>query len=387
MNLPHFVWSYPHTSTRHPRQAIARAHRIGQKRPVVVYRLVAEHTVEERVVAVAAQKLKIEHLAINDVRGGSTPKLTAEDVRHVVSYGASALFAPAAADAAGTRLWDAAAVDALITQSVSEAQAETVRKLAAAAAGEDYGGGVQGVFAGLTRWKLDVADEATSRAAQAEWRACFDRWQSAVAANQEAKQEGRGFRRRVADPVLPVADPALPAVLPAGLLPVVSTVDTSGVGIRQSDSYNIEDDAAETEDAGGSDDDDDSEAEEAAAMPLPKPQPVSKPNPQAVPHKLPLPLKPSPSLPSVLPRRPVVATPAPAAVPRPAAPVSSSTAAASVTAAATSGVISTSVLAPCDMSIKDMKTELTTRGVSLLGLLEKSDLISALIRVRSAVMT
>lgn len=45
------------------RQAIARAHRIGQVKPVVVYRLVAERTVEERILEVAAEKLKMEHLA------------------------------------------------------------------------------------------------------------------------------------------------------------------------------------------------------------------------------------------------------------------------------------------------------------------------------------
>ena len=45
------------------RQAIARAHRIGQTKPVVVYRLVAERTVEERILEVAAEKLKMEHLA------------------------------------------------------------------------------------------------------------------------------------------------------------------------------------------------------------------------------------------------------------------------------------------------------------------------------------
>ena len=48
------------------RQAQARAHRIGQTRPVVVYRLVSAGTCEETIVARAAEKLKLEQLAIHD---------------------------------------------------------------------------------------------------------------------------------------------------------------------------------------------------------------------------------------------------------------------------------------------------------------------------------
>ena len=43
-------------------QAIDRAHRIGQKRDVVVYRLVTEGSVEEKIVERAARKLKVDHL-------------------------------------------------------------------------------------------------------------------------------------------------------------------------------------------------------------------------------------------------------------------------------------------------------------------------------------
>ena len=46
-------------------QAIARAHRIGQKRPVHIYRLVTEGTVEEVIVKRAARKLKVDHLIMH----------------------------------------------------------------------------------------------------------------------------------------------------------------------------------------------------------------------------------------------------------------------------------------------------------------------------------
>ncbi|KAI5082173.1 hypothetical protein GOP47_0001916 [Adiantum capillus-veneris] len=45
-------------------QAMDRCHRIGQTRPVHVYRLVTSHSVECRMLKVAADKLKLEHLVI-----------------------------------------------------------------------------------------------------------------------------------------------------------------------------------------------------------------------------------------------------------------------------------------------------------------------------------
>ena len=45
-------------------QAMARAHRIGQKKPVSVYRLVAKQTIEEEVVTRARNKLFLEYLTI-----------------------------------------------------------------------------------------------------------------------------------------------------------------------------------------------------------------------------------------------------------------------------------------------------------------------------------
>ena len=178
------------------RQAIARAHRIGQTKPVIVYRLVSERTVEERIVEIASQKLKIEHLAINDVRGNK-PKLSADDIQQVLKFGATALFASSDSGPAAGRVWDSNSVDALIEKSVAEGHAETARKFAAAAAGQDYGGGVSGIFAGLTRWTLDITD-ASLAAAEAEWRSRFEQLQQERLKEIQAKAErlGKGFRIR-----------------------------------------------------------------------------------------------------------------------------------------------------------------------------------------------
>jgi superfamily II DNA or RNA helicase len=57
-------------------QAADRAHRIGQNRPVMVYRLVAEETVEERILALQDKKRALSEAAL----GGAAGALTREDL-------------------------------------------------------------------------------------------------------------------------------------------------------------------------------------------------------------------------------------------------------------------------------------------------------------------
>ena len=47
-------------------QALARAHRIGQSKHVVIYRLIMRHTVEERIVDVARRKLLLTKIVDED---------------------------------------------------------------------------------------------------------------------------------------------------------------------------------------------------------------------------------------------------------------------------------------------------------------------------------
>ena len=55
-------------------QAADRTHRIGQTRPVVVYRLVAQDTVEERILALQGEKRAIAEAALGGAEraGGIT---------------------------------------------------------------------------------------------------------------------------------------------------------------------------------------------------------------------------------------------------------------------------------------------------------------------------
>jgi SNF2 family DNA or RNA helicase len=65
-------------------QAIDRAHRIGQTRTVMVYRLVAKGTIEEKVMALKENKAKLFASVMNDDAAGSSA-LTAQDIRSLLS--------------------------------------------------------------------------------------------------------------------------------------------------------------------------------------------------------------------------------------------------------------------------------------------------------------
>ena len=65
-------------------QAIDRTHRIGQSRTVMVYRLVAEGTIEEKVMALAERKRELfDRVLAGGTASASTP-LTAQDIRELL---------------------------------------------------------------------------------------------------------------------------------------------------------------------------------------------------------------------------------------------------------------------------------------------------------------
>ena len=64
-------------------QAIDRTHRIGQQQTVMVYRLVATDTIEEKVVALQERKRRLFGDVIEGEGGGSVP-LTADDIRELL---------------------------------------------------------------------------------------------------------------------------------------------------------------------------------------------------------------------------------------------------------------------------------------------------------------
>ncbi|KAE9454295.1 hypothetical protein C3L33_13797, partial [Rhododendron williamsianum] len=74
------LWWNPTTED----QAIDRAHRIGQTRPVTVSRMTVKDTVEDRILALQEEKRKMVASAFGeDPSGGSTTRLTVEDLKYL----------------------------------------------------------------------------------------------------------------------------------------------------------------------------------------------------------------------------------------------------------------------------------------------------------------
>ena len=65
-------------------QAIDRTHRIGQTQPVFAYRMIAEDTVEEKILELQSSKRKVAD-AILGGEGGPLKELTADDLRMLLS--------------------------------------------------------------------------------------------------------------------------------------------------------------------------------------------------------------------------------------------------------------------------------------------------------------
>jgi superfamily II DNA/RNA helicase len=82
-------------------QAIDRAHRIGQRKQVIIYRLVTEGSVEEKIVERAARKLQVDHLIMQ--KGNyrterdqkSQDKLSNNEMLSMIKYGAQEIISTA----------------------------------------------------------------------------------------------------------------------------------------------------------------------------------------------------------------------------------------------------------------------------------------------------
>ena len=71
-----------------------RAHRIGQKKEVHVYRFCTDHSIEEKVIEKAYKKLRLDALVIQQGRlTENTKTVNKEDLLNMVRYGAETIFA------------------------------------------------------------------------------------------------------------------------------------------------------------------------------------------------------------------------------------------------------------------------------------------------------
>lgn len=73
-------------------QAEDRAHRIGQKKQVVVFRFITENAVEEKVIDRATQKLRLDTLVIQQGRQVPAKGAAKDDLVSMIQYGAASIF-------------------------------------------------------------------------------------------------------------------------------------------------------------------------------------------------------------------------------------------------------------------------------------------------------
>merc|ERR1712012_651096 len=102
-------------------QALSRAHRIGQKNKVMIYRFVTRNTVEERVTQVAKKKMKLTHLVVQAGPMGAKNNLSKKEIDDILKFGTEELFKEEEVnedgESANDIVYDDAAVNALLDRS------------------------------------------------------------------------------------------------------------------------------------------------------------------------------------------------------------------------------------------------------------------------------
>ncbi|KAL1413161.1 hypothetical protein Q8F55_000910 [Vanrija albida] len=102
-------------------QAIARSHRYGQKKPVLVFKLMSENAVESRIMANGKKKLVLDHLVVQKM-GQETEEGELDDL---LLYGAEAI--SKADETTQDRIWTTQKVEELIDGAEKEAEEEAKR--------------------------------------------------------------------------------------------------------------------------------------------------------------------------------------------------------------------------------------------------------------------
>ncbi|KAJ6014535.1 hypothetical protein N7540_009126 [Penicillium herquei] len=106
----------PDFNPKQDMQALSRAHRIGQKKPVLVYHLTTRSSVEEKIMEKGKKKMALEHVLIERMEADEEE----EDLESILRHGAQSLFDE---DDSDDHYYDAESIDRLLDRSQAE-QAE-----------------------------------------------------------------------------------------------------------------------------------------------------------------------------------------------------------------------------------------------------------------------
>jgi len=200
------------------RQAAARVHRYGQKKPVCIYRLVTVGTVEEKMQEKAAQKLQMERVATAGVGSGGDAAAakapTREELLDAIKMSVKVFQEDDKAQAAARKLVsEPGAVAGLVSSADAEAAAKTAAGPDATAEGE--GASLFNVFSVVEGGEEDAAAAAAGgddgvAEAEALWAARFQEMRSEREAERlaAAAAMGRGKRSRTSVRYVEMGDAA-----------------------------------------------------------------------------------------------------------------------------------------------------------------------------------
>nr|GEV04428.1 CHD3-type chromatin-remodeling factor PICKLE-like [Tanacetum cinerariifolium] len=100
-------------------QAMARAHRLGQKNKVMIFRLITRGTIEERMMEMTKKKMVLEHLVVGKLKNQN---INQEELDDIIRYGSKELFADENDEAMKSRQihYDDAAIERLLNRDYTE---------------------------------------------------------------------------------------------------------------------------------------------------------------------------------------------------------------------------------------------------------------------------
>lgn len=169
-------------------QAIARAHRYGQKKTCLVFKFMVKDSAEERIMQTGKKKLVLDHLIVQKM----DDKDSDEDVKSILMFGAQALFEDNEAQASRDIHYSDHDIQQLIEKTEKEGDQQEP------AAGENTSFAFAKVWAAEKEGFRDMEEDAEEKAQEDAWAQTLARIAEERAKERAKEETGRGVRRKAA---------------------------------------------------------------------------------------------------------------------------------------------------------------------------------------------